>query len=99
MDALTLLLPLRRCSIGRMRGTAATQFMVRGYRTDQVDLFLGWKPGESAYIRRKYIDARNVAKGVQAFLSAMRGSASPPRDREPWRAARSLRDSSGSRTS
>jgi integrase len=51
-----------------LRGTAATQFMVRGHTSDQVDLFMGWKPGESAHIRRKYIDARNVAKGVQTFL-------------------------------
>jgi hypothetical protein len=51
-----------------LRGTAATQFMVAGYSADQVDLFMGWKPGESAYIRRKYVDARNVAKGVQALL-------------------------------
>ncbi|MDX2274803.1 MAG: tyrosine-type recombinase/integrase [Hyphomonadaceae bacterium] len=53
-----------------LRGTAATQFMVAGYTADQVDLFMGWKPGESAHIRRRYIDARNVAKGVQAFLNA-----------------------------
>jgi hypothetical protein len=63
-----------RAGIGRelhfhdLRGTAATMFAVAGYSDLQIDLFMGWTEGESAHIRRKYVNARNVAKGLQALL-------------------------------
>jgi integrase len=63
-----------RAGIGRglhfhdLRGTAATMFASAGYSDLQIDLFMGWTEGESAGIRRKYVSARNVAKGLQALL-------------------------------
>ncbi len=63
-----------RAGIGRelhfhdLRGTAATMFATAGYSDLQIDLFMGWTEGESGGIRRKYVNARNVAKGLQALL-------------------------------
>ncbi|MEQ1707162.1 MAG: tyrosine-type recombinase/integrase [Terricaulis sp.] len=53
-----------------LRGTAATMFVAspRNYSDLQIDLFMGWKEGEGGRIRRKYVNARNVAKGLQALL-------------------------------
>lgn len=53
-----------------LRGTAATMFVAspKNYSDLQIDLFMGWKEGEGARIRRKYVNARNVAKGLQALL-------------------------------
>jgi integrase len=53
-----------------LRGTAATMFVVspKNYSDLQIDLFMGWKEGEGGRIRRKYVNARNVAKGLQALL-------------------------------
>ncbi|MGE0046048.1 MAG: tyrosine-type recombinase/integrase [Hyphomonadaceae bacterium] len=53
-----------------LRGTAATMFVAspRNYSDLQIDLFMGWKEGEGGRVRRKYVNARNVAKGLQALL-------------------------------
>ncbi|MFT3727834.1 MAG: tyrosine-type recombinase/integrase [Terricaulis sp.] len=53
-----------------LRGTAATMFVAspKNYSDLQIDLFMGWKEGEGARIRRKYVNARNVAKGLQQLL-------------------------------
>jgi integrase len=56
-----------RAGIGRelhfhdLRGTATTMFATAGYRDLQIE-------GEGARIRRKDVNARNMAKGLQALL-------------------------------
>jgi integrase len=51
-----------------LRGTAATRFICAGASDTQVADILGWEPTRVSAIRKRYVDAGNVARSVVRLL-------------------------------
>ena len=51
-----------------LRGTAATRFICAGASDPQVADILGWEPTRVSAIRKRYVDAGNVARSVVRLL-------------------------------